>query len=95
MNQDHAFPFHKHVHFGDRPTVPDMMVDGGSSDPSIPQKYPTPYSSTPSHDASPMDKIFDISQIAALSNDTHTTASMTAEVSAATAAQASKEFHQM
>ena len=89
---DQAFPFHKHVCFRDRPTVPDLKADGGSSNLLIPQNHPAPYSSTPSCDARPMDKIFDISQIAPLSNDTQTTATIVAEVSAAAAAQASKEF---
>ena len=75
--------------------MPDLKVDGGSSDPSIPKNHPAPYSSTPSDDARPIDKNFDISQIVPLSNDMHTTASIAAEVSAAAAAQASNEFCQM
>ena len=91
-SQDQAFLFHKHVHFGDRPTVPNMKLDGGLSDLSIPQNCPAPYSSTPSRDARPMDKIFDICQILPLSNDSPTAASIAAKVSEAAAAQASKEF---
>ena len=94
-SQDQAFLFHKHVHFGDRSTVPDLKSDSGSSDLSIPPSHPAPYSSTPGHDARPMDKIFDVSQISPLSNDSRTTASIAAEVSAATAAQVLKEFHHM
>ena len=90
---DQAFPFHKHVCFGDRPTVPDLKADGGSSDPPIPQNCPAPYSSIPSHYARPMDKIFDVSQIVPFSNDSHTAASIAAEVSAAAAVEALKEFH--
>ena len=75
--------------------MPDLKPDGGSSNPSVPPSHPAPYSSTPSHDARPMDKIFDVSQIFPLSNDSCGASSITAEVSAATAAQALKEFHHM
>ena len=92
---DQAFPFHKHVHFEHRPTVPNLKLDSGSSDPSIPPSHPAPYSSTPSRDARPMDKIFDISQISPLSNDSCAATSIATEVSAAAAAQASKEFCRM
>ena len=88
---DQALPFHKNVHFGDRSTVPDLKVGGGSSNLSIPQNHPAPHSSTLSCDPRPLEKIFDISQIVPLSNETHTAASIAAEVSAATAAQASKQ----
>ena len=62
-SQDQALPFHRNVCFGDRSTVPDLKVDGGSSNPAIPQNHPAPHSLTPSHDPRPLEKIYDVSQI--------------------------------
>ena len=38
-SRDQAFPFHKQVRCGDRSKVPDLKVDSGSSDLSIPQNH--------------------------------------------------------
>ena len=93
-SQDQAFQFQKHVHFGDGPVVPDLKLDGGSGDP-LNSSHTVPHSSTPYHDAKPMDKTIDVSQILPLAGDPLDAASIAAEVSAAAAAQASKEFHHM
>ena len=55
------------------------------------------FTSTPHCIASPIpsDKTFDVSSVAPLANSSKDTATIAAEVSAAAAAQASKEFHRM
>ena len=61
-------------------------------------KYRSKYSarsSTPHHGAKPINQTFDISHIPPLTGSPQDTAAIAAEVSAAAAAQASKEFHWM
>ena len=54
-----------------------------------------PVTSMPFHDNKAMNKTFDISQISPLMTDHQNAATIAAEVSAAAAAQASREFSQM
>ena len=91
---DQAFHFQKHVHFGDGPVVPDLKLDGGSGD-SLNSSHAVPCSSMPYRDAKPIDKTIIVSQILPLVGDPHNAASIAAEVSAAAAAQPSKEFCHM
>ena len=54
-----------------------------------------PITSTPFHDDKAMNKTFDISQISPVMSNHQDTVTIAAEVSAAAATQASREFHQM
>ena len=92
--QDQPFSFRKHVRFGDRSQVPDLKSDADSQDqPNMGQDIP--HSSTPHHGAKPINWTFDISHIPPMTGSPQDAAAIVAEVSAAAAAQASKEFHQM
>ena len=90
---DQAFPFQKHVQFGDSSPVPHLKLDGGPSDPLNSSHIPR--SSMPYHNTKPIDKMFDVSQIASLLSESCNAATIVAEVSAAAAAQVSKEFCHM
>ena len=74
--------------------MPDLKSDANPDDQ---QNSPptTLRSSTPHHGAKPMNQTFNISHIPNLTGGPHDTAAIASEVSAAVAAQASKEFHQM
>ena len=74
--------------------MPDLKSDTDSDDQ---QNSPptTLRSSTPHCGAKPMNQTFDISQIPTLTGGPQDAAAITAEVSAATAAQVSKEFCRM
>ena len=62
----------------------------------IPTPGPTPKASTPHCGMSNLNRTFNFSQILPFTSDTHQdAATITAEVSAAAAVQASKEFHHM
>ena len=91
---DQPFSFRKQVRFGDRLQMPDLKSDADSDDQ---QNSPptTWHSSTPHCGAKPMNQTFDISHILNLTGGPQNTAAIAAEVSAAVAAQASKEFRQM
>ena len=88
------FPSRKQVRFGDRLQVPDLKSDADSDDQ---QNSPptTLHSSTPHCGAKPTNQTFDISWIPNLTGGPQDAAAIAAEVSAAAAAQASKEFCQM
>ena len=92
--QDQPFSFRKHVQFGDRSQVPDLRSDTDSEDQST-TGQDILHSSTPHHGAKPINQNFDISHIPPMTGSPHDAAAITAEVSAAAAAQASKEFHWM
>ena len=92
--QDQAFSFRKQVQFGDRSQVPDLKSDTDSEDQSSVGQN-VPQSSTPHRGAKPMNRTFDISHIPPMTGNPQDTAAIAAEVSAAVAAQVSKEFHQM
>ena len=72
--------------------MPDLKSDADSDDQ---QNSPptTLHSSTPHRGAKLMNQTFDISQIPNLTGGPQDAAAIAAEVSAAAAAQASKEFH--
>ena len=74
--------------------MPDLKLDADSDDQ---QNSPptTPCSSTPHHGTKPRNQTFDISHIPNLTGGPQDAAAITAEVSAAVAAQASKEFCRM
>ena len=74
--------------------MPDLKSDADSDDQ---QNSPptTPHSSTPHRGAKPMNQTFDVSHIPNLTGGPQDAAAIAAEVSAAAAAQASKEFCQM
>ena len=92
--QDQPFSFRKHVRFGDRSQVPDLKSDADSEDqPNIGQEIL--HSSTPYHGAKPINQTFDISHIPPMTGSPQDAAAIAAEVSAAVAAQVSKEFCQM
>ena len=88
---DQPFSFRKHIQFGDRSQVPDLKSDADSEDqPMIGQDIL--HSSTPHHGAKPMNRTFDISYILPMTGSPQDAAAITAEVSAAAATQASKDF---
>ena len=100
---DQAFSFQKHVRFRDRPNRPDLESGvAGSGAPmspitTEPMQIP-PHSSTPFHRVNQglMNRTFDVSGISPTNLGTaQDAATIAAEVSAAAAAQASKEFQQM
>ena len=94
---DQPFQFQKQVRFGDRPHQPDLESDtAGSGGPQA--SHIPPYSSTPFRGSSqvPLNHTFDVSGIP-VSNigNVQDAATIAAEVLAAAAAQASKEFWHM
>ena len=108
-SQDQAFSFHKQVRFEDNNSSPELRPDmksgGGRSSLVLPVITPRlsnissiphapKYSSTP-HRAVPSNRTFDVGTNAPLVDDSRNTATIAAEVSAAAAVQASKEFHRM
>ena len=100
---DQPYSFQKHVRFGDRFKQPDLESDVAESGitPNIPTNTPTQLpapSSTPFRRVSegPMNNTFDFSGISPTNlGAAHDAATIAAEVSAAAAAQASKEFRHM
>ena len=100
---DQPYSFQKHVQFGDRPNEPDLELD--AAEPGISPELPTTVlrqipacSSTPYHRTSqgPMNRTFNVSNISPTNFGAAQDAAMiAAEVSAAGAAQASKEFWHM
>ena len=99
QSPDQAFSFQKHVQFGDRPNQPDLELDvAGSGAPISPPPQLPPHSSTPFCGVSqvPLNWTFDASGIPPTNlGSAQDVATITAEVSAAAVAQASKEFQQM
>ena len=93
--QDQPFSFRKHVRFGDRSQVPDLKSDDTDSEDQMTLGQNILHSSTPHHGAKPMNRTFDISHIPPMTGSPQDTAAIAAEVSAAAAAQASKEFCRM
>ena len=108
-SQDQAFLFHKQVRFEDNNSSPklrpDMKSGGGRSALSLPVILPRlsdisgilhalKYSSTP-YCAAPKDRTFNVGPSAPLIDESRHVATIAAEVSAAAAAQASKEFCRM
>ena len=100
---DQPYSFQKHVRFGDRFKQPDLesdIVESGIT-PNIPTNIPKQLpvrSLTPFCGVSegPMNKTFDVSGILPTNlGAAHDAATIAAEVSAAAAAQASKEFRHM
>ena len=100
---DQPYSFQKHVRFGDRFKQPDL--ESGVEESGITTKIPKvtttqipARSSTPYRGASegPMNRTFDVSGISPPNlGAAHDAATIAAEVSAAAAAQASKEFRRM
>ena len=108
-SQDQAFSFHKQVRFEDNNSSPklrpDMKLGGGRSALSLPVIPPRlsdisgilhvpKYSSTPYH-AAAKDRTFDVGPSAPLIDELRNAATIVAEISAAAAAQVSKEFRRM
>ena len=108
-SQDQTFSFHKQVRFEDNNSSPELRPDvksgGGRSSlmlPVIPPRlsdisgipHVPKYSSTPYH-AVPSDRTFEVRPSAPLVDDSRNAGTIAAEVSAAAAAQASKEFCRM
>ena len=98
---DQPYSFQKHVRFGDRPNQPDLESDVAtpttSTSPTVPTQLHA-HSSTPFCGVSqgPMNKTFDISGISPTNfGAAQDMAMIAAEVLAAAAAQASKEFRHM
>ena len=100
---DQAYSFQKHVRFGDRFTQPDLesgVEESGITTgiprvttTQIPARSSTPYRGT---SEGPMNRTFDVSGISPPNlGAAHDAATIAAEVSAAAAAQASKEFRRM
>ena len=86
------FHSRKQVRFGDMLQMPDLKSEADSDE----QQNITPYnfacSSTPHRGARPKNQTFDVSHIPNLTSVPHNAAAIPSEVSAAAAAQASKEF---
>ena len=94
-SQDQPLPFQKHVRFGDRSRMPDLKSDDADSE-DLQTLPPTiPRSSTPHRGKRPRNETFDVSHIPNLASVPHDVVAIAAEVSAAVAAQASKEFRRM
>ena len=93
-SQDQPFSFRKQVQFGDRSQRPDLKSDADSDEQQI-SPPTTPRSSTPHRGARPRNQTFDVSHIPNLTSVPQDAAAIAAEVSAAVAAQASKEFCRM
>ena len=94
---DQPFQFQKQVRFGDRSHWPDLELDtAGSGVP--PTSHLPPFSSTPFRGSSqvPLNCTFDVSGIPVTNvGNTQDAATIAAEVLAAAAAQALKEFRRM
>ena len=105
-SQDQAFSFHKQVRFEDNNSSPELRPDvksgGGRSTLALPVIAPRlsdisgiphapKHSSTP-YRAIPSNRAFNVGTSAPLVDDSRNVATIAAEVSAAAAAQASKEF---
>ena len=108
-SQDQAFSFHKQVRFEDNNSSPELRPDVKSGEgrstltlpviaprlsdisniPHAPRHASTPYHAIPSN------RTFNVSPSAPLVDDSRNAATIVAEVSAAAAAQAWKEFHRM
>ena len=72
--------------------MPDLKSDDADSEDQTTLGQNIPHSSTPHHGAKPMNRTFDISHIPPMTGSPQDAAAIAAEVSAAAAAQASKEF---
>ena len=108
-SQDQAFSFHKQVRFEDNNSSPELRHDvksgGGRSTLTLPVITPrlsdiSNIPHVPKHPSTPYrvilsDRTFDVSTSAPLVDDSRNVATIAAEVSAAAAAQASKEFCRM
>ena len=99
QSPEQAFSFQKHVRFRDRPNQPDLEsddVDSGapmSSPPELPPHSLMPFRGV---NQAPLNRTFDVSGISPTNLGTaHDAATIAAEVLAAAAVQASKEFWQM
>ena len=75
--------------------MPELKSDDADSEDQQRSSPTILHSSTPHRGARPMNRIFDVSHIPNLTSVPHDVAAIAAEVSAAVAAQASKEFHKM
>ena len=75
--------------------MPDLKLDDADSEDQQTLPPTILHSSTPHHRKRPRNETFDISHIPNLTNVPHDVAAIAAEVSAAAAAQASKEFRRM
>ena len=93
-SRDQPFCFDKQVRFGDRSPVSDLKL---GTDPKSQTKisHEVPITSTPFRDMNAMNKTFDISQISPMMSSHQDVATIAAEVSAAAAAQASRELRRM
>ena len=91
QSRDQPFQFEKQVWFWDRSPVPDLKLGTNPKDQRN-TGHKVPVTSTPFRDTKAMNKTFDISQISPLLSDHQNAATIAAEVLAAAAAQASKEF---
>ena len=94
-SQDQPLSFQKHVWFGDRSRMPDLKSDDADSEDQQILPPTIPRSSPPHCGARPMNWTFDVSHIPNLTSVPQDAAAIAAEVSAAAAAQASKEFCRM
>ena len=102
---EQALSFQKHVQFGDRSSVPGLKLDSSESGESEVSTTPiikpasVPSASTPYprkvRSAMPLDQMFDVSGIPQFHTMHQDAATIATEVSAAAAAQASKEFQHM
>ena len=98
---DQVFSFQKQVKFGDRPNQPDLRSDAdlGEQVPPPLSSHNMPHSSMPYRvgviHVNLLNHTFDVSGISPLTGNPQDAATIAAEVSAAAAAQASKEFQQM
>ena len=92
--RDQPFQFQKQVQFGDRSPVPDLKLGADPKD-QMNSSHKMPFALTPYHDTKAVNKTFDISQISPLNSDHQNAATIAAEISAAAAAQASREFCHM
>ena len=80
---------------GGRPSLTLPVINPGLSDISGIPHVPPKFSSTPYHATTLKDRTFDIGPSAPLMDESRHVATIAAEVSAAVAAQASKEFCRM
>ena len=105
--QDQPFSFQNQVRFEENTSSPNLKPNAdpqkpssqpvSGTSPTLPNLSSHPYTSTPFGGTRtlPQNRTFDISQIAPLSSNPQDAVTIAAEVSAAVAAQASKEFHCM
>ena len=108
-SQDQAFSFQKQVRFEDNNSSPELrpVMNSGEGRPtlSLPVIPPrlsdisgishVPHHSSTPYRTYPRDRTFDVEPTAPLASESRHAATIAAEVSAAAAAQASKEFRQM